>query len=177
MEVEEVITALNNKTKKDIIDLLKDMFENGSLDVTVFSNMLTFSDYTPQEQKIIDNFKNNKLTQENVEFLNQRLQKRENTKIATIVSSGNKFDAFFVKAKIEYYFDYIWKLYPRHIGKDLAKKSFYNLIKIKKYKELREYAMFVAKRIEMYKRQIEEYNTEPQFIMHFSTFCNSKKYL
>lgn len=177
MEVEEVITALNSKTKKDIIDLLKDMFETERLDITAFHGIITIDEYSPQEQQIIDNFKNNKLTQEDLEFLNQRLKKRENTKIATIVSCGNKFDAFFVKAKIEYYFDYIWKLYPRHVGKDLAKKSFYNLIKIKKYKELREYAMFVAKRIEMYKRQIEEYNTEPQFIMHFSTFCNSKKYL
>ena len=91
--------------------------------------------------------------------------------------SGKKFDTFIVNTKIQQYFDICWRLYPKKVGKLDGEKAFRKLIGKNKLGFLDQYCEFFLKRVNAYAEMCNENNTDPQYILHFSTFCNSKKYL
>ena len=107
----------------------------------------------------------------------ERLTCKKNTKISSVLKGSNKFDYLLIKYKLEKYFEKIWKIYPRKVGKDLGKKSFIKLISQKKVSELDVSCKYFINKLNLYIQYCQDNNTEEQYILHLSTFCNSKKYL
>ena len=178
--MEELIEKLEKKSKTEIISIIENFLMSGEVPTKMFEKYITAEDYTPQEQAIVDKLQEKKaLTQSDLEYIKERLMKRANTKIKTILSgaSGKKFDSFIVKAKIDTYFAISWQHYPRKVGKAEGEKAFTKLVSEQKLGLLNQYCEFIIKKIDKYMEQCQDNDTEEQFIMHFSTFCNSKRYL
>lgn len=177
--MENIIEELNKLTKTEIIDIIVDVLENEKVDKSVFEKRITAEDYTPEEQIIVDKLqKQQSITQDELNYIKERLEKRANTKIKTVLSSGGKkFDAFLVNVKLIQYFKACWHRYPRKVGKTESEKAFKKLVSEQKLGLLNQYCEFIIKRIDAYVEMCKENNTEEQYILHFSTFCNSKKYL
>lgn len=177
--MKNIIEELNKMTKTEIIDIIADILDNEKIDKSMFEKRLTAEDYTPEEQLIVDKLQTQQcITQNELNYIKERLNKRANTKIKTILlSGGKKFDAFIVKAKLDQYFSICWSHYPRKIGKAEGEKAFNKLVSEQKLSLLSQYCEFVLKRIDKYVEYCQNNDTEEQFIMHFSTFCNSKRYL
>lgn len=175
----DIIEELNKKTKAEIIDILVDIMENEKIDKSVFEKRLTTDEYTPEEQTIIDKLNTHKaITQEELTYIKTRLEKRANTRIRTILSGvGKKFDTFLVRIKLSQYFTAIWRIYPRKVGKAQAEKAFEKLVSEQKLGLLNQYCEYIIKRVSAYIEMCQDNNTEEQYILHFATFCNSKKYL
>lgn len=174
----EIIEELNKKNKKELIDLIHTLIEDGSLDISCIENSITLSDYTPQEKIIVEKIQNKEeITNTELEYIKERLDKRKNAKVVSVLSGGKQFDCFLVNAKLEQYFELCWKIYPKKVGKTEGAKAFRKLMNEQKVGILQQYFEFILKRIGMYIEKCQENNTEEQFIMMFSTFCNSKRYL
>lgn len=177
--MQDIIEKLNNMSKSEIIDIIVDVLENEKVDKSVFEKRITAEDYTPEEQIIVDKLqKQQSITQDELNYIKERLCKRANTRIRTVLSgNGKKFDAFLVNAKLNQYFNLCWSHYPRKVGKIESEKAFKKIVSEKKLGLLNQYCEFIVKRIDAYVEMCRENNTEEQYILHFSTFCNSKKYL
>lgn len=177
--MDEIIEKLNKKTKSEIIDIVCDMIDAGEIYEDAIKNRITVIDYNPEEQVIIDKLvAKEALTADELEYTQHSLSYRGNAKIRSVLNgSGKRFDAFLVNAKIKQYFNAIWKIYPRKVGKEMGLKAFTKLVGEKKLSQLKEYCEYIAKRVTQYIDYCEQNNVEEQYILHFSTFCNSKKYL
>lgn len=178
MKLEDVLTALNKKTKTQLVDLFEEMINGGDISLNNLLKYLEISGFTDEERVICEKLDNNfVLNAKEKSYISTCLDKRGKAKISTILEGNKKFDKFIVEYKLNRYFVIAWTHYPRRIGKDLGKKAFFKLLKDKRLRELDNYCKYIIQRIEKYKEYCEENETDEQFILHFSTFCNSKKYL
>lgn len=173
-----IIEELSKKTKKEIIDILCALIDNAQLSEKALGNYLTARDYSSQEKTIIDKLENGKeLTADEISYATLALQKQANIKIKTIITSKNKFDEYLVKKKIAQYFEMIWKQYPRKVGKVVGLNAFAKLLQEQKLSNLKAYCSYILQRVIIYAEYCQTNGIEEPYIMHFSTFCNSKKYL
>ena len=177
--MENIIEELNKLTKTEIIDIIVDVLENEKVDKSVFEKRITAEYYTPEEQIIVDKLqKQQSITQDELNYIKERLEKRANTRIRTILFGvGKKFDTFLVRIKLSQYFTAIWRIYPRKVGKAQAEKAFEKLVSEQKLGLLNQYCEYIMKKVGAYIEMCQDNNTEEQYILHFSTFCNSRKYL
>lgn len=175
----EIQDVLQTKTKKDLINIIMECIEcNKPLKEFLIDNYMSDVEMSGFEQTIIDKLTSSiSLQKEETDFCLDRLRTRANVKIGSVLKGTKKFDSSLINYKLEKYFSAIWKVYPRKIGKDLGKKAFYKLISEKKVSQLDIACKFVMERIGKYIEYCEKNNTEEQYILHLSTFCNSKKYL
>lgn len=165
-------------TKQQIIDLVCELCECGKIESAIIERELTPKQITNEQKAILVKLRNKEqLTDTDLSFIADTLQKKENIKIASVLKSKDLFAEELVKYKINSLFSHIWKIYPRKVGKELGLKAFTKLVSEYKYKDLAKYCEFVYKRVVQYKQSCEDNGTEMQYILHFSTFCNSKKYL
>lgn len=176
--MEELNSLLEKKTKTELIDLICSFVSNGELSMQSLQDSVMENGLTEQEIEIINKVKRQEtLTTTELEYINKRLDKRKHSKVNSLIKGSNKFDSFLVSTKLDGFFNLAWKKYPKKVGKELGKKSFVKLIADKRLEELTPYCSYVIKRIEKYTQYCIDHDTEEQYILHFSTFCNSKKYL
>lgn len=175
----EIQKMLQTKTKKELINIMVECMEcNKPLKEFLIDNYLEEKQMSGFEQTIVDKLTNSiSLQKEETDYCLERLKARENVKVGSVLKSTKKFDSALVNYKLEKYFSMIWSIYPRRVGKDLGKKAFYKLISEKKLSQLDVACKFVIERVKEYIKYCENNNTEEQYILHLSTFCNSKKYL
>ena len=173
----ELITELKNKTKDELADIITALIEQYNIDIESLKKYITANDLDPFEENIILKFKNKEtLTEEEMHYVQDCVSKKSNIKIHSLLK-GNKFIAFLVEYKLKIYFNKTWQLYPRKVGKELGFKAYCKLLGEKKLKDLDSLANYITQRIIKYSQSCSDNNTEEQYILHFSTFCNSKKYL
>lgn len=169
---------LDKMTKQQIIDLVCELCECGKIESAIIERELTPKQITNEQKAILVKLRNKEqLTDTDLSFIADTLQKKENTKITSILKGKDLFAEELVQYKINSFFNSIWKIYPRKVGKEMGLKAFTKLVSEYKYKDLKKYCEFVFKKVTQYAEQCEENGTEEQYILHFSTFCNSKKYL
>lgn len=170
---------LDKRTKKELIDIIYSIIEDYSLSEDILDNYITAKDLTSTESIIMDKIKNTKdiLTDEEKKYIKDLLSKKQNIKISSAIKNTNKFLAFLIETKINKYFDLCWKIYPRAVGKQLGKKSFYKLLEDRKVSQLDDVCKYIYNKVQIYQKMCKDNGTEEQYILHFSTFCNSKKYL
>jgi hypothetical protein len=173
-----ILEELNKKTKTELINLFEEMLQNGDLLKDNIEKYFLAQELSTYEQEIVDKLKSKQpLSNMNKEYISECLNKRQKTKVSTIFSGKNKFDSFIVEFKLKNYFDKAYSIYPRKVGKELGYKAFVKLLANVKYVDLSKYAQYILNKIQLYANQCAENETEEQFILHFATFCNSKKYL
>jgi hypothetical protein len=169
---------LNKMTKQELINLILEFCEDGKLNASMVEEYLSPKQITPDQRAVLLKLQNKEpLTDTDLSFVASSLQKKENTKIASILKGRDLFVEELVQYKINSFFNGIWKIYPRKVGKEMGLKAFTKLVSEYKYKDLKRYCEFVYNRVKRYIEHCEESGTEEQYILHFSTFCNSKKYL
>lgn len=176
-QTKKVIEKLENKTKNDLLDIVENFLECEILTEDDF-DFLFEDELSTEEKQIIQLLKDKQsLSIEQKEYVEECLNKKGNVKTKSILRSKNAFLSFLVQFKIDYYFDVAWKNYPKKVGKELGKKAFVKLVTECKEKELATNCKYVIERIQKYANYCEDNNTDQQYILQFSTFCNSKKYL
>lgn len=173
-----IVEELNKKSKIEIINLIEDMIENGDLQHSAVEKHLQTKELSTYEQEIVDRLISKQpLSEKDKEYISECLSKRQKTRVSTIFSGKNNFDAFIVEFKLKNYFEKAYSIYPRKVGKELGYKAFIKLLSNVKHCDLEKYIQYIISKIQWYSNQCIENETEEQFILHFSTFCNSKKYL
>ena len=131
-----------------------------------------------EEIEILDKLKNSiSLNDTDQQYIKTTLEKRNNTKVNSLLHSKDKFVKALIEIKVQGYFTLSWKAYPKKVGKSVGYKAFVNLVKDFKLKDLDTNCKYILQKIHAYKQTCENEQKEEQYIMHFSTFCNSKKYL
>ena len=176
--MKEIISILDKKTKKELINLIIELIEEKKLDANCITERYTKCTMDEFELGIKDKvLRNIVLEDEEKKYITEHLQKRANVKVLSTLKCSNEFDAFLVDYKIFKHFNNVWKIYPKKVGKDLGKKAFYKLLQEKKLKEIDTLCKYITQKVMAYAEYCEDKGVEEQFIMHFSTFCNSKKYL
>lgn len=176
--MKEIISILDKKTKKELINLIIELIEEKKIAPECIAEKYTQCKLSEYESGIKDKvLKNVQLEEDERRYITEHLQKRANIKIASTLKCGNAFDSFLAEYKILKHFNNIWKIYPKKVGKDLGKKAFYKLLQDKKLKEVDDVCKYITQKVMNYANYCEDKGIEEQFIMHFSTFCNSKKYL
>lgn len=171
------ISELELKTKQELLELITELC-NQNLEANAFiANYFAEKNYNDEELEIITKLNNKiELTQAELDYIMQRTSKRNNTSVKSLFNSKDKFIVFLVQHKIKLYFDFAWSHYPKKVGKQLSEKAFNKLLLNCKLRDLDETCKYIIKKIEEYAKKCITNNVEEQFIMHFSTFCNSKKY-
>lgn len=71
------------------------------------------------------------------------------------------------------YFETLWKLYPRRINKELAKRSFEHKIRGLNEQECKDKCNLIYKAQKQAMNRWEEQGTEMQYIPHYSSWLNS----
>lgn len=174
----DFVVELNKKSKNEIVDILLEMIENKDLQEEILGKYIKTEELSTYQQTIVDKLKNEiPLTEEEIIYTKNCLSKRNNAKINTILAGNKKFDAYLVDYKLQKYFENAWKIYPLKVGKELGKKAFYKLLGVEKYSELTNKGNYITQRIKAYNDYCDENDKDKQYILHFSTFCNTKKYL
>lgn len=169
---------LNKMTKQEIIDLVCNLCEDDKIDKSVIEFELHPKKITDEQLSILGKLdRKEQLVGTDLLLVTETLQQKQNVKVASLLKSSDAFIKELVNYKVNSLFSHIWKIYPRKVGKDLGLKAFTKLVGERKYKDLDAYCSYIGKRILQYKQNCEDCETEPQYILHFSTFCNSKKYL
>lgn len=169
---------LNNLTKAQLIDFINELINNNDLSVDTVKNYLCSKDLTAQEIDILEKLKNFiLLNEQDKQYIQSILDKRRNTKVNSLLHGQDKFIKSLVETKIQKFFSLSWNVYPKKVGKSVGYKAFVKLVKDFKLKDLDTNCLYIIKKIKQYKQICEEEQKEEQYIMHFSTFCNSKKYL
>ena len=78
-------------------------------------------------------------------------------------------------AKVEWLpmFETLWKLYPRKVGKELAKKTFEHKIRGMNEQECKDKCNLIYKAQKIAVAKWNELETEMQYIPHYSTWLNN----
>ncbi|MBQ7798079.1 MAG: hypothetical protein IJ371_03045 [Clostridia bacterium] len=71
------------------------------------------------------------------------------------------------------YFETLWKLYPRRINKELAKRSFEHKIRGLNEQECKDKCNLIYKAQKQAMNRWDEQGTEMQYIPHYSSWLNS----
>lgn len=174
MNIEELQKALDSMPKKDIIALILSLVEEKEIDIAVFNKLAGNRKMTEYEENLL---KATTYTRDDLCYIKDRIETVENRKVGLVLKGKDKFIAAIVEIKLDKHFEYCWEIYPRKVGKQLGKKAFVKLFDNVKVSEIDHWANYVLEKVQTYSEQCEENCTEEQYIMHFSTFCNSKKYL
>lgn len=171
----EITEKLESLSKKELTAIIERLIADGK--ITENDVIYPEEKISLEESNILTKLKNKiDLTAEEEKYLREKLDKKKNVQIISIIK-GKSFLSEIVKFKIDFYFNLCWKIYPKKVGKDLALKSFYKLYEKTKLDDIDVLSKYIYKRVQTYTNYVIESKTESQFIMHFSTFCNSKKYL
>lgn len=169
---------LNKLTKNELIDLINELITNNELTSDIIKNYLCIKDMSNEELNILEKIKNSiSLNDIEKEYIQNVLDKRNNTKLNSLLHGKDKFIKAIIEIKIKNYFSICWENYPKKVGKLVGYKSFVKLVRDFKLKDLNSKCMYILQKIKQYKQNCENEQKEEQFIMHFTTFCNSKKYL
>lgn len=72
------------------------------------------------------------------------------------------------------YFETLWKLYPRKVGKQQAIKMFQRKIIGLNEEETRNKCNLIYKALMKYKQELERLNTQPEYVKHFATWLNAE---
>ena len=172
----EIRELLLKKTKEELTDFILNLNQDGVLSVNYITDFVIRKDITGNEYELLQKIKTGQsITATEQEILSEVTNKK--IKVSSALTSTNTFMREIISFKIDYYFNECWKIYPKKVGKDISKKAFRKLVSDCKVNELNEYCKYVYKRISSYATYVKEKNTDSQYILHFSTFCNSKKYL
>lgn len=175
----ELEKCLKSAKKEELIEILDfAIAENKLTESWLFSNFVG-KKITEQEQSILTKIEQEQsaLTIADKNFILTELEKVQNRSIKLLLQSRDSFIKRVIEHKIQSYFKIAWTEYPRKVGKQLGYKAFQKLLGEVKVKELEKYAKYIVLCIKKYAELCFMNNTEEQYIMHFSTFCNSKKYL
>lgn len=80
-----------------------------------------------------------------------------------------------VEAKVDWLpmFETLWKMYPRKVNKELAKKTFEHKIRGLGEQECKDKCNLIYKAQKMAMARWEEQGTEMQYIPHYSSWLNS----
>lgn len=71
-------------------------------------------------------------------------------------------------------FEKLWKIYPRKVAKQNAKKMYMRKIRNLNADEVKAVSREIYRRVIVRKQYWEEHETEQQFIPHFATFLNAE---
>lgn len=169
---------LNKLTKIELIDFINELISNNELTTETIKNYLCVKEMSSEEVEILDKLKNSiSLNETEKQLIRVALDKRNNTKLNSILHGKDKFIKSLVEIKIQKYFSLCWENYPKKVGKSVGYKAFVKLVRDFKLKDFDSGCMYILQKIKSYKQTCENEQKEEQFIMHFATFCNSKKYL
>lgn len=72
------------------------------------------------------------------------------------------------------YFETLWKLYPRKVGKQNALKVFEHKVRGLTEEECRTKCNLIYKAQKIYTDEIERKGTEMEFVKHYSSWLNSE---
>jgi len=174
-----VIDKLKTLTKAELLDVFEDLLDNNYLSFDGLNKYFSCeSKTTPTEEEIKQKIiAEQKLTDNELATISNALKKAENRKIGNIIKAKSSFVGFLLGRKLQHIFEQCWKIYPRKVGKQQGAKAFIKLFNDIKYKDLTITAQYILNKIIEYKNECERDCKEEQYIMHFATFCNSKKYL
>lgn len=80
-----------------------------------------------------------------------------------------------ITAKVDWlpYFEKLWKMYPRKINKEQAKKTFEHKIRGLTEQECKDKCNAIYKAQISYQNIISQTNKSMEYIMHYSTFLNA----
>lgn len=80
-----------------------------------------------------------------------------------------------ITAKVDWlpYFEQLWKMYPRKINKEQAKKTFEHKIRGLTEQECKDKCNAIYKAQKSYQSIISQTNKSMEYIMHYSTFLNA----
>lgn len=174
----QIINTLNKLSKNEIIDLLDELIVNNKLTEQSITEHLIIKEMSNEESEIVNKLTHSCSLEENEKvYIKDVLEKKNNTKIDSLLHNKNKFIKALTEFKVQRFFTLAWGNYPKKVGKQLGYKAFIKLIKDSKLKDLDHICAYILQKIKEYKQMCERENKEEQFIMHFATFCNSKKYL
>lgn len=177
-EIIEIENRLNAKTKNELVYLMVGLVENNLLLAEKLLKYLTPKSLNEFEIHILEKLKNSiTLTQAEIEFVQNCLEKKQNVKISSILSNSRSFEASVVKYKLRKCFNLLWKLYPKKAGKSVGEKAFYKYISQFKYGVLNEVIKNLSYQMHKYAKKCEENGVEQQFILMFSTYFNQKRFL
>lgn len=179
MDKEQILTALKNLTKTELIDIIDELLADEDFSFEGLCKKLTTeSKMSADEEVVKDKILNQQeLTTTDNELIKETLEKIKNRKIGNIIKAKSSFDGFLVNRKLQYVFEKCWDIYPRKVGKQQGAKAFLKLFNDVKYANFKATAEYIVRKIIEYKNDCERENKESQYILHFATFCNSKKYL
>lgn len=174
----QTINTLNKLSKNEIIDLLDELIASNRLTEQSITEHLIVKEMSNEENEIVNKLTHSCSLEENEkQYIKDTLDKKINVKIDSLLHSKDKFIKALAEFKAQHYFSLAWNIYPKKVGKQLGYKAFIKLIKDSKLKDLDHICAYILQKIKEYKQMCERENKEEQFIMHFATFCNSKKYL
>lgn len=175
---QELLLLLDRLSKSELINLLDTLITNNSVLEQAIQENLVIKEMSNEEMQIIDKLNNSCSLNENEKaYIKDVLEKKNNTKIDSLLHNKNKFIKALTEFKVQRFFTLAWENYPKKVGKQVGYKAFVKLVKDFKLKDLDNTCMYILQKIKQYKQTCENNQTEEQFIMHFATFCNSKKYL
>ena len=177
---ENVKKVLKSATKEKLIEVLEQAVEENLLSADYILSCFAGGKITDYELSIltkIENEKQGELTLEEKKYIIEKLKKISNRNIRLLLKSTKEFEKRVIKHKMQSYFKMCWNIYPRKVGKQLGYKAFENLLGEQKVCDLDKIAKYVITKIQKYVEYCIDNSTEEQYILHFSTFCNSKKYL
>jgi len=179
-ELEKMLNTLNTYTKKDLVGIFEELITSGELTCERLTLYITNNNnkMTESEKLLCDKLTaHEELTDTEKATINVTFETNKNKKVGSIMKAKGTFISFLVGKKLEYVFEQCWKMYPRKVGKQLGAKAFVKLFTDIKCEQLNTTAQYIISKVKAYADECEEEQKEAQFIMHFSTFCNSKKYL
>lgn len=175
---QELTEQLDKLSKSELIDLLDVLVNNNSIHEQAIQENLVIKEMSSEEMQIVDKLNNSYSLNDNEKaYIKDVLEKKNNTKLDSLLHNKNKFIKALTEFKVQRFFTLVWECYPKKVGKQVGYKAFVKLIKDFKLKDLDNNCMYILQKIKQYKQTCENNQTEEQFIMHFATFCNSKKYL
>lgn len=171
-------TLLNTKTKKELIDIILELVEQGYIESKMFNYYFNAEKLSEVENNIVTTVTAKlPLTQTEKDYINKTQIKMANRKIGNILKGGNEFEKFILERTLKTAYEEIYKKYPRKVDQSGGYKAFAKLLSDKKFKDCSECVNYVFKKVVDYAKNCDECGTEQRFILLPSTFFNSKKYL
>lgn len=71
------------------------------------------------------------------------------------------------------YFETLWKMYPRKVNKELAKRTFEHKIRGLNEEECKDKCNKIYKAQMIYQNDIKERNVDKFYVLHYSSFLNA----
>ena len=175
---DELFIKLENYNKQKLLDILKDLLDKKLITKENLEIYVKNKNLSDEEQKIVDALNaETELNAKQKSMIHDLLESKKHIKISSALNSTNKFLQAVVDYKIKRYFEITWNVYPRKVGKQLGIKAYKNLLKDKTIEILDKCCQYILARVKYYQSYCTENNLDEQYILHFSTFCNSRKYL